>query len=524
MLFSGCTDTSSCVLGGCLTQCANRQAPTLGPLPTRPVISRPLCQSGSLIQCHLSDDSQKGFSLGDIYKVDTEPLGSGTYGEVLGATHKKTGARRAVKSVDKASFAKFSKTKRDFLWRELDILRHIDHPNIVRMYEAFEDDRYIYLVLELCDGGDLLERVAAPVGRMSESEAAMLFMQMLGAVQHLHVRNIMHRDLKPENFLFTCREPDRAPMPPKSAPLKLIDFGLSRRLAEGTTGDMTPRIGTREYMSPEAASGAAKTEKADRSDMWSLGVVLHTMLTGHFPNKNLQSQAPDDYFAASFWNKFSNPARDLLKSLLHYKPASRLSSTAAMKHPWLLIASNAELYSTATNIPDAIRSFSSMQGLRRLVLVAAAREIDDREVAALRSLFQKLQHESDGSICPVALQELEKTEGVVGEIAFELRRFFDVVDSDGSGTIDWTELVAASLCTSNAFVRSSTDEDSNFEGANIEVMGSAAGAESVELDPLCFRAFDLLSHGNGGIICNRPGLECLSESSSLTAPRRWFLT
>merc|ERR1719456_1222790 len=125
------------------------------------------------------------------------------------------------------------------------------------MYEAFEDDRYIYLVLELCQGGDLLERVAAPVVRMSEQEAAMLFVQMLGAVQHLHVRNIMHRDLKPENFLFTCREPSREPLPPKVAPLKLIDFGLSRRLEDGNTGGrMTPRIGTREYMSPEAGAGS----------------------------------------------------------------------------------------------------------------------------------------------------------------------------------------------------------------------------------------------------------------------------
>lgn len=397
----------------------------------------------------------------------------------------------------------------------------MDHPNILRMYEAFEDDRFIYLVLELCSGGDLLERVAAPVVRMSESEAAMLFVQMLGAVQHLHVHRVMHRDLKPENFLFTCRETSRQPLPPKSAPLKLIDFGLSRRLKEGSSGRMTPRIGTREYMSPESTAGATLLETADRSDMWSLGVVLHTMLTGHFPNKNLTTQPPDEYFAASFWNKFSPHARDLLQSLLHYKPVHRLSSTTTMKHPWLLIASNAELYSTAFSIPEAIKSFASLQGLRRIVLIAAAREIDDREVSVVRSVFQKLQNECDGSISPTMLKEVEKLGGILGEIAAELGRGFDTVDVDGSGTIDWTELVAASLCSGSVFTRTGADDDGLFEGANGEVMAVASGGpvDTADNEPLCFRAFDLLSNGSGGVVCQDPGV----ESGSVTS-RRWFLT
>lgn len=514
-LFCGYND-AGCVLGGLVSQCANEPIQTRGLATIRPAMARPLCQSGSLIPCYVSDSGRQVLTLTDIYEVDEQPIGNGTYGEVLGATHRKTGARRAVKSVDKASFAKFSQTKRDFLWRELEILRHIDHPNIVRMYEAFEDERYIYLVLELCSGGDLLERVAATVNRMSEAEAAMLFMQMLAAVQHLHVRNIMHRDLKPENFLFTCREPAREPLPPKAAPLKLIDFGLSRRLEANFGGRMTPRIGTREYMSPEASAGTTSSDLADKSDMWSMGVVLHTMLTGHFPNKNLQTQPPDDYFAASFWNKFSEPARDILRSLLHFRAAFRLSSTDAMKHPWLMIAANAELYSTALHIPDAIRSFSTLPNFKRLVLVAAAREIDDREVAVVRCLFTKFQNDSDGSITLSTLKELTKLDGIVSEIAAELQRSFAIVDADGSGTIDWTELVATSLCTGSALARSGGDDDSNFEGA--------ANAESLaDNDPICFRAFDLLSNGSGGLVCIGAGVESSVGTNSLPS-RRWYLT
>jgi calcium-dependent protein kinase len=476
-----------------------------------------LCESGGFIPCYLrSNSSKSAATLSEVYKVAKEPIGSGTYGEVLAGTHRKTGARRAVKSVDKATFAKFSQTKRDFLWRELEILKHMDHPNILRMYEAFEDDRFIYLVLEFCSGGDLLERVAAPVTRMSESEAAMLFSQMLAAVQHLHVRNIMHRDLKPENFLFTYREPDREPLPPKVAPLKLIDFGLSRRLDDGATGRMTPRIGTKEYMSPEAADGTATATAADRSDMWSMGVILHTMLTGHFPNKNLQKQAPDEYFSAAFWSKFTQPAIDFLRCLLHFKPAKRLSSTDAMKHPWLLMSSNAELYSTALNIPDAIRTYANLEGFKRLVLVAAAREIDDREVAAVRSTFLKLQNDCEGSLCPEALKDIERVDGILGEIAAELQHAFSVVDADGSGTIDWTELVAACLCSGTMVVRSNPDDDSNYEGAS-----SAAGSEALDMDPLCFRAFDLLSNGSGGLVCSGAGVDSIVDGS--VSSRRWHL-
>lgn len=519
-----CSGGEGCVLGddkfgfgGLLTDCTNKPVHAAVASSSKPRVSRPLCETGSLIPCHLRDDGRESCSLSDRYEIDEQPIGSGTYGEVLGATHRKTRARRAVKAVDKESFAKFSQTKRDFLWRELEILRIMDHPNIVRLYEAFEDERFIYLVLELCSGGDLLARVAAPVVRMSEQEAAMLFVQMLSAIQHLHIHSIVHRDVKPENFLFTCSEPARHPLPPKTAPLKLIDFGLSRQLEAGASGRMTPRIGTREYMSPESDNGSISAESGDRSDMWSMGVVLHTMLTGHFPNKSLATKAPHDYFAAAFWNRFSPAAKDLMMNLLHFRPQHRISSTQAMKHPWLLVAPNVQLYSTALNFPDAIRAFASLQGLRRLVLVAAAREMDDRDVCIIRSLFQRLQNQCEGNISRAALLEAQNDEGIVGDIAGELWRAFDAVDVNNSRTIDWTELVAASLCASNdRLSRGGMDNDSNFEGALDRHTDQTMDSDT------CFRAFDLLSNGNGVVVCEAPGLD--SAGRSTTTSRRWVLT
>merc|ERR1719401_279779 len=179
-----------------------------------------------------------------------------------------------------------------------------------------------------------------------------------------------------------------------------------------------------------------------------MGVVLHTMLTGHFPNKHLMNTPPDEYFAASFWQKFSRNSRDLLRQLLHYQPQCRITAAEAMRHPFVAMASNSELFKLASNIPETIRSFASLRALKRLVLVAAAREIDDREVAVVRNVFLRLQQQCDGCISVDALKQ-GTWEHTLQDIAHELLRVFDIVDIDASGSIDWTELVASSLCTTN---------------------------------------------------------------------------
>lgn len=483
----------------------------------------PLYELGSLVPIHVADgggisdrSTQDQVQLLDIYELDREALGRGSYGEVWGATHRQTGARRAVKSVDKLIVAK---TRGDFLRRELDILRQLDHPNVLRLYEAFEDDSAIYLVLELCEGGDMLERVATPREQMPEREAAMLLVQMLGAIQHLHLHGVVHRDVKPENFLFTRREPDREPLPPQVAPLKLIDFGLSRRLSFETGVMMTPKIGTTEYMAPEAFGGQVCETQADRIDMWSVGVVLHTMLTGHFPSPRLSKEPPDEYLSTPYWGRFSVEARDILSRLLHYRPAQRLTTTAALRHPWLAAAVDVGDLEQVNGIPDAIRTYAMFPGLRRLVLVAAAREVDDRDIYTVRRLFQKLSLECDGVLSRKSLECVSCMTGTLGAAASELLRAFNAVDTDGSSTIDWTELVAAALCTPGAMARSAagSDGDSNFEGA--------AGALEADGEDACWRAFDLLRQGNGAVSCEAPSSFAHGgvDSPQKKQSRQWYL-
>lgn len=482
-----------------------------------------LYEVGSLVPFHKSSSSNAKNSsnasggnvsksevlLHEVYELDEKPLGKGSYGEVWRATHRLTGARRAIKTVSKHQYQKQSVSAL-FARREFEILRQLDHPNIVRLYEAFEDAESLHFVLELLEGGDLLGRVANPAEHVPEKEAAALLQQMLSAIQHLHVHGVVHRDVKPENFLFTRKEPKHEP----STLLKLIDFGLSRRLSYHTGATLSPKIGTMEYMAPEAHNVVPEMH-ADRLDMWSLGVVLHTMLTGHFPSARLAKEPPEKYFQAPYWNQFSRNAKDILTRLLHFQASERINTAVALRHPFLPVLEDDQ--DMVSGIPDAIRSYAVLPGLRRLVLVAAAREVDDRDLIDVRQIFQKLVLECDGAITRLSLECVACMAGTVGAVAAGLMDCFAAIDTDGSGTIDWTELVAAALCTSGALVRTNIDGDSNFEGAT--------GNAEADGEDACWRAFDLLRHGNGAVSCEAP-LAYAHASQSANGKklaRQWYL-
>jgi len=479
-----------------------------GTLSTRSSASEhptPLYEPGSLVPVrNLGRDKRgtNGQRITDVYVLDEAPFGRGSYGEVTGATHRRTRARRAVKSVAKAGLRKYVKDVSGFVRREVDILRRLDHPNIVRCYEAFEDDHIIYIVLEVCDGGDLLERVTVAKDRMSEDVAAALLRQMLSAVQHLYLRGIVHRDLKPENFLFARREPENEPNPPMSAPIKLIDFGLSRRLSFEAGARITPKIGTTEYMAPEAFAGRVKPVLADRTDVWSLGVVLHVIFIGHFPSPRLAELTTEEYLALPCWKRISALGRDLLGQMLRYDPNQRPTVTMALSHPWLATSGgmSPEADRLARTLPHAFGAFARAVDLRRLALTAAAREVDESGLLLLREVFHKVELACEGALTRPALEKAATSlKGHVSLVASELARCFDAMDADGSGNIDWTEIVAAALGTS--------------------FTSRASRSQPVLCsDDMCWRSFDLLSQGTGSVTGASLGQLLLSSDEHQTEP------
>lgn len=455
-----------------------------------------LMQPGALVRCHAMKTGARDI-ISEFYELDQRPLGRGTYGQVFGATHRKSGVRRAVKSVEKACLRRYVNNVSAFIQREIDCLLRLDHPNIVKIYETFETEEQTDLVLEVCEGGDLLERLALSNPRLPESEAAGLFAQMLGAVQHLYLAGVVHRDLKPDNFLFSRREPAREPLPPALSPLKLIDFGLSRRLSSAAQLYMTPKIGTTEYMAPEAFAGKLSAAHANRADMWSLGVILHIVFLGHFPSPKLIEVPPRVYFSNPCFGKVSPQGIDLLASLLRKDPLERPAVTAALAHPWLAVTRQCgEIPGLLQLIPRAVRDWQCCPRLRHLALVAAAREVDDRDVGVLRRLFHMLELECAGALTKPALERASSCRfEPVAVAARELLIQFDQLDVSGSNSIEWTALVAAVLSSSG---RQRGTDDVHSRGSKDSAIGPHVELPRMS-DDACWSAFDLLSQGSGMI-------------------------
>mmetsp|Transcript_32983 Transcript_32983/g.60404 ORF Transcript_32983/g.60404 Transcript_32983/m.60404 type:complete len:691 (+) Transcript_32983:32-2104(+) len=485
--------------------------------------SSSLYKPGGLVRVYKYDSHrQRLTSVEDVYELDPEPSGQGTYGEVFIGRHRKTGARRAIKAVNKSALRRYltdTNSLNNFVWREVEILRHLDHPNIVRLFEAYEDEHRLYLIMELLEGGDLLERVAASQKRMSEFDAAALVRQMLGALQHIESHGCVHRDVKPENFLFTRKDQRLEAYPPKDFPVKLIDFGLSRRLAlDPASGRCTtPRIGTTRYMAPEAHIGKVTVALADRADMWSLGVVMHVIFTGYFPAPNLTERNQEDYYSRPCWSHLSREALDLLRLLLRVAPQDRPSVHKVLQHRWF--TSTGTTFSVEPSclsfVLDAVAMFASAATIRRLALVAAAREADENDLDQLRRLFQMLQFECGksattsrgGGVTLAALDVVSSGQSMLKNLAAELKQHFAAVDLDGSGCIGWSEFIGVGLAKAQ-FLSSDAKDGSKASEQDGSLRSQYVGAEEPEStekdawtlwlkEDVCFRAFDLLSQSSG---------------------------
>ena len=155
----------------------------------------------------------------------------------------------------------------DAIQEEIEILTKLDHPNIVRYYETYIDERYIYLVMEHIGGGELFDKITSQVNQVFTEDMAAYYMKnLLSACNHIHAKGIVHRDIKPENIMITATDE-----------IKIIDFGLSKRYKKGAK--LHDMAGTPYYMAPEVLDG----EYDNKCDIWSLGVLLYVLMSGYLP-------------------------------------------------------------------------------------------------------------------------------------------------------------------------------------------------------------------------------------------------
>ena len=268
--------------------------------------------------------------LEDDYKLESE-LGKGTYGVVYKAVHKLTGEIRAVKQISRKKIKKYER----FI-NEVTALKTLDHPNIIKLFEVYEEEENVYLVQELWTGGELFDRIVENQF-LSEKKAAIIFQQVLQSILYWNKNRISHRDLKPENYMFKSKD--------EEANLKLIDFGLSMSYYKMEhEGDpkwnlvrMKTRAGTAFFMAPEVISH----DYTESCDMWSAGVILYIMLWGYPPfygetdQEILEAVVSGEYdFEDEVWEEVSDSAKDLIRKLL-VPEISRLSPKEALNHPWV---------------------------------------------------------------------------------------------------------------------------------------------------------------------------------------------
>lgn len=383
--------------------------------------------------------SRRGFILSftgnmeDFYDISEEPLGKGTYGCVYKATDKILRTARAAKAVSKKKLKNIPRFR-----QEIDIMKNLDHPNIVKLFETFEDDEKIYLIMELCTGGELFDKIVKK-GFFTEAYACFIMKQIFGVVNYLHIRHIAHRDLKPENFIFYDRTPESL--------LKIIDFGLASYFTDESP-EMKTKAGTPYYVSPQVLSGSFDC----KCDIWSAGVLFYILLCGYPPfygdtdNEILKRVKKGTFdFKGKEWKKVSNEAKDLIKCCLTMDPDKRISASSALKHPWFKVKNPTFALEAKFDhhVLENIKSYGLLLKLQKLAITIIAQHINDFDLQQLKSSFLALDEEGKGHITKDQLRRGFEKSGL--KIPSNFDSLIECIDSDGSGQIDYTEFVAAAL-------------------------------------------------------------------------------
>eukprot|EP00406_Dinophysis_acuminata_P042731 CAMPEP_0179312002 /NCGR_PEP_ID=MMETSP0797-20121207/53004_1 /TAXON_ID=47934 /ORGANISM="Dinophysis acuminata, Strain DAEP01" /LENGTH=495 /DNA_ID=CAMNT_0021021847 /DNA_START=24 /DNA_END=1511 /DNA_ORIENTATION=- len=377
----------------------------------------------------------------ECYKLHKE-IGTGSYGSVCTATRKVDQSLHAVKTISKVVSGRRMDTESlKKLKAEVQIMKCLDHPGIVKLHETFEDAKNFYLVMELCNGGELFDRIVAE-GHFKESHAAIVMKQMIGAVYYMHKNGICHRDLKPENFLFSSKAAI------EGNTLKLIDFGLSAEFTPGGAKFST-RAGTPYYVAPQVLEGRYN----ELCDTWSCGVIMYVLLCGYPPfyhpdsDQQVLKQVKSGRYSydPKDWAHVSQDAKNLIDKMLTMSPSARYTAERAYNHVWIQEkAPRAADVALPSCMLDKMRAFRGQNRLKKASLRIIAGLLSEDKIKKLQDLFKALDKNGDGMLSAAELEAGIKSAGIA-HISDDLQHIFQDLDTDHSGTIDYSEFLAAAL-------------------------------------------------------------------------------
>ncbi|MBA0842631.1 hypothetical protein Goarm_002443 [Gossypium armourianum] len=389
----------------------------------------------------LGNDNQTYFVMGhktpnirDLYTLGPK-LGQGQFGTTYLCTELSTGIEYACKSISKRKLV--AKEDVDDVRREIQIMYHLaGHKNIVTIKGTYEDSLYVHIVMELCSGGELFDRIIQR-GHYTERKAAELTRIIVGVVEACHSLGVMHRDLKPENFLLVNKDDDFS--------LKAIDFGLSVFFKPGQV--FTDVVGSPYYVAPEVL----QKHYGPEADVWTAGVILYILLSGIPPFWGETQQGIFDAVLKGFidfdsepWPLISDSAKDLIRKMLCSQPSERLTAHKVLCHPWICENGVAPDKALDPAILSRLKQFSAMNKLKKLALRVIAESLSEEEIAGLREMFKSMDTDNSGAITFDELKAGLRRYGSTLKDA-EIRALMDAADIDNSGTIDYGEFIAATV-------------------------------------------------------------------------------
>lgn len=395
----------------------------------------------------------------ELYELGEE-IGSGAWAKVHICTHKPSGEKRAVKVMEKW-ITKDKHVAPGFatrLRREVATYRVMSGSlNVCYFHGVYEDATHLYMITELCTGGQLWERVNAE--SYSEQQAARIIRQVLQLLAQAHSRNIIVRDIKPDNLLFLNHE--------ESAPLKAIDFGIATFC--GPDDILEERCGSPVYVAPEVL----KKAYGQKADVWSAGMVAYLLLCGRLPWKGQDSITTSDLyirmsdgkkfnrrdafaalmfsevdFESEPWTWLSKDAKDFVSRLLVKDPSKRVTAMEALQHRWV----QPDDQGTAPNQPfDAtivqrLQKFGTFSNIKKVALRAIVASIahDDRLLKDVRQAFEELEHGRGGSVPNATILQGLRDRGYTLE-GNEAEQLVAHLDTDLNGMVDWYDWLAAMI-------------------------------------------------------------------------------
>ena len=379
--------------------------------------------------------NQINCSIKDNYEIVSQ-IGKGGYAKVFEVRNKTTNAIRACKYISKAKMNE--KTLKRTL-REINMLKKLDHPNIIKLYEVYESKNSIYLIMEKCNGGELFDNIIEHItkGKMySEKQVSEIILQILSAINYCHKNGICHRDLKPENILLLNKENENG----EDNKIKIIDFGLSQYISDKK---LNSRVGTAYYVSPEVLSG----EYSEKCDVWSIGIILCVLLTGEPPFNGANDSIiynkikNYNYHFSPKWRYISNEAKDLVSHML-IPENIRYDINQVISHPWFKKNANTNESNNISLDYNKLINYHKNNFFKKMVLYYISSKLDDNHLMEINKIFKLFDKDNDGQI---SLEEFHNALTNYNLNTDEINLLFNSLDMDKNGSINYTEFISAYL-------------------------------------------------------------------------------